>query len=109
MEEKRKNKRIILDANLAMNRIDSNKHDLVPIQVVDVSKSGIGFECSRDLEMNSVYEIELVLWTKEKINTFISIIRCDSRNNKKIYGATFVGLTEADSCKIDIYDMFNNK
>ncbi|MDO4965802.1 MAG: PilZ domain-containing protein [Lachnospiraceae bacterium] len=109
MEEKRRNKRIILDANLAMNRIDGNKHDIVPIQVVDVSKSGVGFECARELEMNSVYELELILWTKEKINTFITVIRCDNRNNKKIYGATFVGLTEADSCKIDIYDMFNSE
>lgn len=108
MEEKRKAKRIPLEANLAMNRIDGGKSEIVPIQIVDVSKSGIGFECARDLEISSVYEIELVLWTKEKINSFINIIRCDERGAKKIYGATFVGLTESESCKIDIYDMFNN-
>lgn len=108
MDEKRKSKRIILEANLAMSRIDGNKHELVPIQIYDVSKSGIGFECARDLEMNSVYEIELVLWTKEVINTFITIVRCNNTGAKKTYGATFVGLTEADACKIDIYDMFNS-
>lgn len=108
MEEKRKAKRIILDANLAMNRIDGNKRELVPIQVFDVSKSGIGFECARDLEMNSVYELDLTLWTKEVINTFVTVIRSEVRNNKKVYGGSFVGMTEADACKIDIYDMFNN-
>lgn len=108
MEEKRKSKRIPLEGNLAMNRVDGGKSEMVPIQIVDVSKSGIGFECARDLDIGAVYEIELVLWTKEKINTFINIIRCDTKNVKKIYGATFVGITESDSCKIDIYDLFNN-
>lgn len=108
MEEKRRAKRIPLEANLAMNRIDGGKSEMVPIQIIDVSKSGMGFECARDLEINSVYEIELVLWTKEKINTFINIIRRDTKGAKTVYGATFVGLTENDSCKIDIYDMFNN-
>ena len=108
MDEKRKNKRIILNANLAMNRIDGPRHEMVPIQIIDVSKSGIGFDCDRDLEMNSVYELELILWTKEIINTFITVIRKDDSGIKKIYGATFVGLTEADACKIDIYDMFNS-
>ena len=108
MEEKRKAKRIPLEANLAMNRIDGGKSEMVPIQILDVSKSGMGFECARELDMGSVYEIELVLWTKEKIKSFINIIRSDIKDNKRIYGATFVGLTEADSCKIDIYDLFNN-
>lgn len=108
MEEKRKAKRIPLEANLAMNRIDGGKGEIVPIQILDVSKSGLGFECARELEMGSVYDIELVLWTKEKINTFITIIRRDTKGNKTVYGATFVGLTESDSCKIDIYDLFNN-
>lgn len=108
MEEKRKAKRIPLEANLTMNRIGGGVSEIVPVQVLDVSKSGIGFECARDLEISSVYEVELVLWTKEKINTFINIIRCDNSSDKKIYGATFVGMTEKDSCKIEIYDMFNN-
>lgn len=108
LNEKRKAKRIPLEGNLAMNRVDGGRADIVPVQIVDVSKSGIGFECARDLEISSVYEIELILWTKEKINCFINIIRCDAKANKKIYGATFVGLTEKDSCKIEIYDMFNS-
>lgn len=106
--EKRKAKRIPLEANLAMNRIGGGQTEIVPVQIIDVSKSGMGFECARDLEIGSVYEVELVLWTKEKINSFVNIIRCDESDTKKIYGATFVGMTETDSCKIDIYDMFNN-
>jgi len=108
MEEKRKAKRIPLEANLAMNRIDGGKHDMAPIQITDISKSGMGFECGRKLELGAVYEIELILWTKERIKTFITIIRSSENGSRTVYGATFVGLTEADSCKIDIYDMFNS-
>ena len=108
MEEKRKAKRIPLEANLAMKRLDNGKSEMVPIQITDVSKSGIGFECGRNLDIGSVYEMELVLWTKEKFKTFINIIRCGEDGPKTVYGATFVGLTEADSCKIDIYDLFNS-
>lgn len=108
MQEKRKAKRIPLEGNLAIRRVDQRKGDIVPIMIIDVSKSGLGFECQRDLEINSVYELELVLWTKERINTFINIIRKNIIGNKKTYGATFVGLTESDSCKIEIYDMFNS-
>jgi len=108
LEEKRKAKRIPLEGNLAMNRIDGGKSEMVPIQITDISKTGMGFECGRMLEMGAVYEIELVLWTKEKFKTFINIIRTSQSGAKRSYGATFVGLTEADSCKIDIYDMFNS-
>ena len=107
MEEKRKAKRIALEGNLAMNRLDGGKTEIVPIQIVDVSKTGIGFECARELAIGSLYALELVLWTKEKIDTFINITRCNVSGNKKIYGATFVGINEADACKIEIYDMFN--
>ena len=108
MEERRKAKRIPLEANLAMNRIDGSKNELVPVQITDISKTGLGFECGRVLEIGAVYEIELVLWTKERFKSFINITRCANEGAKTIYGATFVGLTEGDSCKIDIYDLFNS-
>ena len=71
VEEKRKAKRIPLEGNLAMNRLDGGKAEIVPVQIVDVSKTGIGFECARDLSIGSLYALELVLWTKEKIDTLI--------------------------------------
>lgn len=107
MQEKRKSKRLVLDAHLIMNRIDSGKHDLIPVDIIDVSKNGVGFKCDQLLEMNSVYEAELTIWTKEVIHTFLNIIRFDNEGNDNIYGATYVGMTEHDSNKIAIYDMFD--
>lgn len=107
MQEKRKAKRLVLDAHLIMNRIDSGKHDLIPVSIVDISKNGVGFTCNQLLEMGSVYEAELTIWTKEVIHTFVNIIRFDNSGDENVYGGTFVGLTEHDSSKIEIYDLFD--
>lgn len=107
MQEKRKAKRLVLDAHLIMNRIDSGKHDLIPVDIIDLSKTGVGFKCNQLLEMNSVYEAELTIWTKEVIRTFINIIRLDNSGSENIYGGTFVGMNEQDSSKIEIYNMFD--
>ena len=107
MDEKRKAKRLVLDAHLIMNRIDSGKHDLIPVDILDLSTNGVGFKCPQILEMNSVYEAELTIWTKEVLHTFLNIIRFDNSGEENIYGATFVGMNEQDSSKIAIYDMFD--
>ncbi|HAG70380.1 MAG TPA: PilZ domain-containing protein [Lachnospiraceae bacterium] len=106
MVEKRKAKRIVLNAHVIIKRLDSRMHERIPVDVTDLSKTGIGFKCSQKLELNSMYEAELVLWTKETINCFINITRADMRDDEAFYGAAFVGMTEHDACKIDIYDMF---
>ena len=53
-----------------------------------------------------MYEAEIVLWTKETINCFINITRVSQNEDETVYGAAFIGMTEHDACKIDIYDMF---
>ena len=55
--------------------------------------------------MNTIYEMDLTIWTKDVIHTFINVTRFDS--NKNMYGATFTGMTEKDSSKISIYEMFD--
>ncbi|MBQ7562865.1 MAG: PilZ domain-containing protein [Lachnospiraceae bacterium] len=106
MEEKRKAKRMVLNAHVIIKRLDNSTHERVPVDVLDLSKTGIGFRCNQKLALNSMYEAEIVLWTKETINCFINIIRADEKEDAMIYGATFIGMTENDACKIDIYDMF---
>lgn len=107
MQEKRKAKRLVLDAHLIMNRIDSGKHDLIPVDILDLSKTGIGFACPQRLEMNSIYEAELTIWTKEVIHTFVNVIRFDNSGDTNVYGGVFVGMTDHDSSKIEIYNMFD--
>ena len=107
-QDRRRNRRLDLDASLIMKRLDSNMQDKVRVDVVDLSKSGIGFKCKENLEMNSVYQAELTIWTKEIIHTFVNITRIDDGKPEIVYGATFVGMPENDSCKIGIYEMFDD-
>ena len=106
MEEKRKAKRIVLKAHVIIKRLDGPCNERVPVDVMDLSKTGIGFRCNQKLELHSMYEAELVLWTKEVINCFINVTREQETEEGMVYGGVFVGMNEHDSCKIDIYDMF---
>ena len=54
MEEKRKNKRLDLDVNVQLERLDEDgvtTLKFVHVDVTDISKSGIGFDCKKKLEM----------------------------------------------------------
>ena len=50
MEEKRKNKRLDLDVNVQLERLDEDgvtTLKFVHVDVTDISKSGIGFDCKK--------------------------------------------------------------
>ena len=93
---------------MIMQRLDNHKQDKVRVDVVDLSKNGIGFKCKEQLELNAVYQAELTIWTKEIIHTFVNVTRIDNSKEETVYGATFVGMPENDSCKISIYEMFDD-
>ena len=72
MEERRRNKRIGLSSKLLIKRLDGeDAAKEVDIDVVDVSKTGVGFLCSEALEIGAVYEASLTIWTKEVIHAFL--------------------------------------
>ena len=47
MEERRKNNRIKLTSSLFIKRLDRDTQEKVEIEILDVSKSGVGFSCSK--------------------------------------------------------------
>ncbi|NLG04212.1 MAG: PilZ domain-containing protein [Clostridia bacterium] len=107
-QERRKHRRLDLDATLIMKRLDDGSQEKVRVDVLDLSKTGIGFKCAETLDKNAVYQAELKIWTKEIIYTFVNITRIDDSQSERIYGATFVGMPETDACKIAIYEMFDD-
>ena len=107
MQEKRKSKRFVLEATLAMERVDGNKNRLVPINVIDVSGSGMGFACKEILEMNSVYKVQLKIWTGDVVDALVNIVRFDnSRDDENVYGANFIGMPGNDTSKFNIHELF---
>ena len=103
MEDRRKNKRTELNSKLVITRVDGDSHKEVAIEIMDVSKNGIGFGCDEVLNIGAVYEAYLTIWTKEVIHAFIRIVRIELVEDKFIYGAMFVGMPEMDASRIEVY------
>ncbi len=91
MEEKRKDRRMSLSAKLLIKNMndDSVKAEEVEIEVLDVSKTGVGFICNTPLSIGAVYEAHL---TKEE---------------RYICGTIFMGLPEVNAKRIEIYEMID--
>lgn len=104
MNERRKAKRIELDAKLFVKRLDEGEADVIHVTVFDVSTAGIGFECNTALSIGAVYDADLVLWTKDTIHAFIEIVRIEKVDSGFKYGGLFIGMPEMDLKRIEIYD-----
>ena len=105
MEERRKNKRIGLDSKLLIKRMDQGGFsEEVSIEITDVSKTGVGFQCDAGLEVGAVYESFLTIWTKEVLHAFLEIVRVDpGEDGMYVYGAIFIGMSEIDASRIETY------
>ena len=110
MEEKRKHKRLDLDVTVELERLDKDgvtTLKYVHVEITDLSRSGIGFKSNQELEVGTYYDTKLTIWTKEVIDAVIEIVRRKDVENSFEYGAEFIGMTDTDALKIDIYQIFN--
>lgn len=103
MEERRKSKRTQLQSTLVIKRLDDGRNEEVDIEVLDVSKSGVGFTCGRALSIGAIYEAYLTIWTKEVLHAVLEIVRIEKKEDTIAYGAVFVGLPEMDAFRISAY------
>ena len=105
MVERRKSKRTKLKSRIIVKRLDSGKTEEVGIDVLNVSKTGIGFTCVELLEIGAVYEAYLTIWTKEVLHAFIEVVRIEKEPELFQYGGTFIGMPEIDLQRIDVYNV----
>lgn len=105
MDERRRNNRMQLDGKLIVKRIGSTEEPIeVTIDVIDVSKTGIGFTCPEKLRIGAVYETFLTIWTKEVIHVFMEIVRMGEKEDGYTYGSIFIGMPETDASRISVYE-----
>ncbi|MCR5848442.1 MAG: PilZ domain-containing protein [Lachnospiraceae bacterium] len=107
MNDRRKSKRIELEAKLFVKRLDKQEAQEINIDVFDISTSGIGFNCNEALTIGAVYDTDLTLWNKDIIHTFIEIVRISKTDSTFQYGGIFIGMPEMDVKRIEIYDTIN--
>ena len=111
MEEKRKHKRLDIDVSVELERLDEGgitTLKYIHVDVTDISRSGIGFKCERVLETGTYYDAKIQIWTKEVINAVIEIVRRTETESDYVYGGEFIGMTDTDALKIDIYQIFKD-
>ncbi|MBQ4537047.1 MAG: PilZ domain-containing protein [Lachnospiraceae bacterium] len=108
MEERRRSKRTQLQSTLIIKRLDGETAEEVSIDVIDVSKGGVGFTCNTPLNIGAVYESYLTIWTKEVLHAFLQIVRIELKGDEYIYGSTFVGLPEMEASRIEVYQTIND-
>lgn len=104
MEERRRARRMKLESTLTVKRIDSGMDTDVTIDIKDISQSGIGFYCKAALEVGSIYQSSIRIWTKEVIPVLLKIVRKAEQENENFYGAEFMGLSEIDMFRIAVYE-----
>lgn len=112
MEEKRKHKRLDLDVSIQLEKLDQGdvtNLKYIHVNVVDISRSGIGFVSDQELTVGTYYDTKIQIWTKEVIDSVLEIVRQEPlADGKYKYGCVFVGMTDTDALKIDIYQIFND-
>ncbi len=112
MEDRRKSKRLDLEVAVQFKRLDKGEVTTISyihVKVTDMSRSGIGFSAEHELEVGSYYDTKIRIWTGETIDAVVEIVRVGEEEGIYQYGAVFIGMTEADALKIDIYRMFNEE
>lgn len=111
MQEKRRSKRFPMQLELVVSKlfkqeaaetVELNK----PIQVVDVSRLGIGFVTANDLPLNFYFNAKLELGSPENsLYCVVQIIRKSPMEDGAIsYGCEFVGLAPVLGTIFDEYE-----
>jgi hypothetical protein len=108
-EEKRKNKRLPIKLELTISDLFKQDYLIIPninesIEVIDISKSGVGFFCKDNLPINYYFDAKIQLPNKHFLSV-IKIIRTDEVENGFRIGCEFVGLGDILSKSVDEYDL----
>lgn len=110
MGERRKAKRMDLQVNLLLREIgDRTSRGVVNIDVVDLSQTGIGFTCESELKIGTTYESDIIIWTGDIIHAFVEVVRKSKADDgSNLYGGVFIGMPEADWCRIRVYETYQS-
>lgn len=115
-QERRRANRMDINVTIQLNsvknkgKLDDLKKEAFVVDVVNISKDGLAFKSSERLELNTYYDTTVLLWTKEKFQTVIEIVRMENYGEEEtMYGCRFIGIMPSDQLKIQIYEMVSEK
>lgn len=109
MEEKRREKR--LPITLSLEILNLYKQDNVkvenlnaPIDVVNISKSGIGFCTKSILPIGYYFDANIKMGEDTTIHSVVEIVRSQLEGDTTIYGCEFVGMADVLSFIFEDYE-----
>ncbi len=108
MEERRRSIRTELNISAVISSMDGRNPKELQVDVKDLSKTGIGFECTNLLGIGTVYDADITIWTQETIHVFLKVVRIELLRDGYAYGATFIGMPQNDSQRIEVYQAIQN-
>ena len=110
MEEKRRNSRTDLAEKVTLRVLSEEGSDKeIEVEITDVSETGIGFTCHEQLMIGDCYKGKVVIWTHERMDVILKIVRSAVTGASYEYGAIFVGMESSSSLRIKIYQLFNDE
>lgn len=105
-QENRRAKRIKTHLKLKMESFETGR-EAVEADVLNLSKSGLGFETDVSLPEHMFFKAKLILESKDSIDTVIETVRHGTEVDGRIqYGGRFVALNESDQFKIEVFRLF---
>lgn len=110
LEEKRRAKRMPIKLSLEISDLYKQNYVHVininaPIEVTNISKSGIGFKSESKLPIGFYFNASINLGNRETLHSVIKIIRSQPIDDKlTMYGCEFIGMAEILSFVFDAYD-----
>lgn len=113
MIERRQHKRLQLDVSIRLDPLDEDgmtTSRYEHVDVTDISRSGLGFKSAKKLDKSLYYDTKIQIWTKEVVDAVMELVWEEALENDSYkYGAVFIGMSDTDAVKIDVYQIFNEK
>lgn len=109
MSDRRRYKRLPIELNLEVDEVFKQDYVVIKnlnasVSVFDISRSGIGFISDASLPLGYYFRGRINLGDNDFFYVVIQIVRAHITENKKIYGAEFVGLAPFLADKVDKYE-----
>jgi hypothetical protein len=109
MEDRRRAKRMPVTLSLEILNLYKQDHVQVsnlnaPIEVVNISKTGIGFRTQSILPVGYYFNASISLSNEDTLHSVVEIIRSQEDGDAVLYGCTFVGMADVLSYIFEDYE-----
>jgi len=113
VDERRKSKRVNFKLKLVVDSLYNQDHIELnnienEIEILDISRSGLGFISEADMPMNFYFNANIVMDEDKRFFGVLKIIRKTENEDRFDYGCEFIGLADILSNVIDEYDKEKN-